>query len=354
MLPTVVSAMDKRIQQFLNESFTEGTYYHTLQSFLISRFDKGLSAATVARLYYNLHRIANGKPGSLENAPIQQITRVWLKSYVKNCWLTYAPDTMRTMIGDIRQFFRWAKKHGYTAKNLAKPIKPVKAKRRRRRKSKAPPENDIYTLMRETAVPLVNQGLLYRNFFGELETNIEEWPYTAVHQLRDLLIITLIYETGCRAGEVANLSSKAMDEATDKRQPIYLITSIGKTGDQDYYFTQATANLWHVWQKVRPEGNGRHAVVSWRRGSKPEKLKSNTISNMLVRRCAVHGLRPFRTHSLRHAKTRRSRKLVGIELTSFLIGHADYDTTVGYDYIDDEELIDAVKKTGLDPTKQPI
>ncbi|MCA9147515.1 MAG: hypothetical protein KDB05_32295, partial [Planctomycetales bacterium] len=70
-------------------------------------------------------------------------------------------------------------------------------------------------------------------------------------------------------------------------------------------------------------------------------------SKMLVRSCGRANAQPFRSHSLRHAKTKRGRKLIGIELTSFLIGHADVDTTVGYDFIDDEELVEAVKKTGM-------
>jgi integrase len=71
---------------------------------------------------------------------------------------------------------------------------------------------------------------------------------------------------------------------------------------------------------------------------------------MLLRRCKQSQIRPFRAHSLRHAKTKRSRKLIGIELASYLIGHADLDTTIGYDYIDDDELIKAVQKPTSKPT----
>lgn len=342
--------MDKRVHKFLLEAHPKGTYHHVLQVFLQRQIGKGLSPATIARLFYNLHRLGQQLP----RPQIHTITRTWLRAYVKECWLTYAPDTMRTKIGDIRQFFKWAKKNGFAPKNLAKPIKPVKVKRRRRRKSKAPQEGNIYALMRETAVPLVENGLLFRNFFGGLETETEDWPYSAVHQLRDLFIMVFIYETGCRAGELCALGSKTMNDATAERNPIYMITSIGKTDDQDYYFTQATADLWHIWQKVRPRENCRFAVVAWNRGGKPIPMHTGTISNMLVRRCRACGLPLFRAHSLRHAKTQRSRKLVGIELASFLIGHSDYDTTVGYDYIDDEELVEAVKKTGIDPKKRPF
>ncbi|NJN55170.1 MAG: hypothetical protein HC804_10660 [Anaerolineae bacterium] len=101
--------MDNQVQNFLLEAYKEGSYYHSLQQFLTRRIEKGLSAATIARLFYNLHRIGNGRSESLDNPPIDQLSRAWLKSYVKACWLSYAPDTMRTMIGDIRQFFKWLK-----------------------------------------------------------------------------------------------------------------------------------------------------------------------------------------------------------------------------------------------------
>lgn len=244
--------MQKKVREFLAAPYGKDDYFGVLQKFLKKRLDKGRSVHTIARLYYNLYPIGE----TLDNPPIDEVSRDWLKQYVDKQWLEYAPETMRTFIGDVRQFFKWCKKKRHLPKNIAKSIKPVRKRKRRNRRAKAAPEADMQSLMTHLADQLKNDGLVYRGFFKNLQAAESGWTDESIRTLRDLFIITFLYETGVRAGELSTLGTRTMQEATKTLAAAYMITVVGKTDDRDYSFTNHTAELWHIWQQVRPDGGG--------------------------------------------------------------------------------------------------
>ncbi|MFK7804903.1 MAG: tyrosine-type recombinase/integrase [Anaerolineae bacterium] len=139
-----------------------------------------------------------------------------------------------------------------------------------------------------------------------------------------------------------------MDQATEAPSKIYLVvTGVGKTNDHDYYFTHATAELWYLWKQVRKD-KLLYAISGWRRGEKHRPMFTNGVSQMLYQRGRAAGAEsPFRSHPLRHAKVKRSRKKVGLDIAKVLVDHADIETTWGYANIDQEELEEAVLSTGI-------
>lgn len=333
-----------KFQKFLAGSYTTKSYYATLQTFLKKQQRKGKSIHTIERMFYNLHPIGE----KLNNPQLNQITRNQLRAYIDNSWLHLARDTMRTRIGDVRQFFKWCKKKRLHKQNIASKIKPVKQKfRRRRRRLKAAPERDLKQIMKHLAGQLKNNGLIYQGLFKELCIAEEKiWSKQEIMTLRDLFAVTFLYETGARAGELAELGSKAMNRATSQRSCAYTITVVGKEEDVEYYFTQRTAEFWHIWQQIRPNAYSMYAMISWKH--KPKTIKSSGISQMIFRRCEqVEIKRPFRANAIRHAKIKRSRKMVGIKTTSILIDHESIDTTWNYANIDEDEIAQAAIKTGL-------
>ena len=328
-----------QIELFFDQSFPKNTYHHVLQKFLNNR-RKRISEHTVPRIFYNLYPIGE----DLNNPVITVLTRDWIKKYIDKLWLHYAPDTMRTKIGDIRQFFKWCKKKKHLSKNVAKHVKPIRLRRQRR--TKAVPEEDVKKLIDHLAKQV--QHLVYRDFFGTLQLNVPiKWSDSDVKVLRDLFITVFLYETGARGGELSKLGSRAMNQATKIKAAAHLITVVGKTNDRDYIFTKHTAELWRIWQQIRPEACPEFAVIGWAKSHPHNRIKTDGISQMLVRRCQEIEIRPFRTHALRHAKVKRSRRIVGLEITSQLIDHSHIDTTRGYANIDDDELAAAAIKTGI-------
>ncbi len=331
-----------KVNRFLTGDYPEDSYHAVLKNFLLQQKQQGVSKATVDRLFYSLYPIGE----SLGNPSMGDVQHTHLTAYATRLWLLYAPDSVRTFVGDIRQFFKWCKRRGYHKKNLAKQIAVSRNKRRRsKRQSKAPAETAIRHLMEFLANQLGD--LVYRDVFGILQINGDGWSSQSQKALRDLFVITFLYETGARVGELSTLGSRNMNEATAEPQRTYGITLTGKTGERDYLFTQSTAELWRVWEQVRPDGANEYAVLGWGNGHMKRGMRPNGISQMIARRCQEAKIKPFRAHALRHAKIKRGRVAVGLETTSILVDHSDLRSTRGYANIDDEELTEAAIKTGV-------
>lgn len=330
--------MSKKLLLFTKQTFTTGTYHATLQTFLKYKRKKGVSEYTIQRGFFNLHPIGE----ELGNPSISELNQDWLKQYVDRLWARYARDTVRTAVGDIRDFFRWCKKKGHLKKNLAKHIKPVSRKPHAIQKPKAAREDVCLKTLAYLSKGLA--GYVYRDVFGVLALSEGmQWPDSKKLLLRDLFALTFLYETGARVGEVSKLGTVVMNKATAIRQPVYYVTVSGKYGRPDRYFTEKTAEIWRLWNVIKP--NSIYAVPSWRVGG-ADLMPPHSISCMCVRHSKKFG-DPFRANALRHAKIKRTRKIAGLEIASLLVDHSDLNTTWGYANFEDNELAEAATASGL-------
>lgn len=330
--------MKPRIQAFLNKDYEAESYFYALQQFLIKRHKK-ISPHSLDHLYNSLVSLGE----FLNNPPLATITKQDLKRYTKQLWRKYAPGTIKPIIGDIKQLFNWCKKKELLIKN---PAKQLRKPRPRPAEDKAAPEDMVTQVLNHLVSKL--SGLVYRDIFGNLVAKpSEQWSQADKLLIRDLFILVFLYETGARAKEVAELGSAVMERVCKTPKDVYRVTSTGKTEDRDMRFTNATAELWHIWQQVRPTECSDYAVVSLRHTYPVAPLTSNGISLILVRRCKEVGIPIFRPHSLRHAKVNRSYRLVGLEMASILIDHSSIETTRNYTNIKAPEVRSAVLKTGL-------
>lgn len=302
--------------------------------------------------YSVIHLRASLRPlvAALGDPPTAAVTYADLRGYVDGLHLRYKPGTIRPIVGDLRQFFRWAKKRRLVERN---PAKRLRAPSRRVVAAATAPksavERDVLAVLGHMAGQL--ERVVWRDLFGNLcAAPVAEWRPAERQIARDLFILSFLYETGCRAGELWALGRVALDRAVDAPGPVeprtvYAVTSTGKTGAALLRFTQATADLWVLWRGVHP--GGEYAVVNWKRRQQPAPMTTPGISKMLLRRCAAAGVAPFRAHSLRHAKVKRARGAVGLEVAGRLIGHASAIVTAGYGLPDGDELDAAAVATGL-------
>ena len=332
-----------KLEKFLEGSHPPNSFNAVLHIFLKKKQRKRRSKASLVRLYYSLHPISD----KLNNPQISILTDEDLCLYIEEYRRDHARDSVRTVIGDVRMFSRWCKKKGYIKRNIAKYIKPIKRNKIRYGRSKAAPESEIKKLIKYLAKKLKQDDLVFRDLFDTLDVADSGWNTKNLKILRDLFITVFLYETGARGGELSKLGTKKMDKATAKRADFYIITLKGKEEERDYFFTERTTELWRIWNRVRPNKCRGYAVIGWGNGHKHERFLTNGISSMLVRRCEQAGIPPFRSHALRHAKVKRSRKKVGLEMASLLVDHSDLDTTKGYANIDEDEITEAAIKTGL-------
>ena len=282
----------------------------------------------------------------LGDPPVDEVTYTALRAYIDSLYLRYKPGTIKPIVGDIRQFFRWCRKRKWTRTNPAKRLRPPGGRLLSATAgNRTPKEENIRRLIRYLAEAIEHR--VYRDLFGNLcPAPAGDWTYSEVQTLRDLLIIVFLYETGARAGELWRLGCRAMDDATREGGPAYRVVSTGKSQSVALWFTQATAELWRVWQAVRPAGSD-YAVVGWRDGTEPGPMSTETISKTIARQCKRAGVPPFRAHALRHAKVKRGTEAVGLATTSRLIGHSSITVTARYANADDAQLCEAARKTGL-------
>lgn len=284
---------------------------------------------------------------ALADPPITAVTYADLRGYADDLYRRYRPGTIRPIVGDIRQFFRWAKRRGYVAKNPAKRLKPPSRRvLNAAALPRAAPESDISRVFDHLAGQLAR--VVGRDLFGNLcAAPVADWSYDERQAARDLFILSFLYETGGRAGELWRLGAVAMDNAIATPGPVYCVITTGKTGDTALRFCRSTAELWAVWRAVRPPGCD-YAIVSWKPGQSPAPMTTQSISKMLARQCARAGIAPFRAHALRHAKIQRSVSAVGLETTSRLIGHGSAVTTANYvTPVSERDLCAAALATGL-------
>lgn len=296
------------------------------------------SAKNCAHLFESLYPLCQALP-NLAEVTFEVLTRkrVELRS-------RYSNGSIRSKIVDWRTFFRWCKKRKLVKRNPAKRLSLPKV----RGTNKAATDADVQAVMRSLAGRI--QHRVVRNLFGQLEAiRPDLWNSIERHAVRDLFILTFLYESGARGGELANLTVKDMMQALqsdNSGELVYSVEVFGKTDEQTYLFTEKTAEVWRVWRQVSMQSN--YAVFNWR-GREVMQMKTAEISRMLARRCEQAGLaKKFRSHALRHLKMGRLAGMgYGDKFIQEFIGHRNIASTEGYLNPQDATVKQAAIKTGL-------
>lgn len=328
-----------KLDRFIR-SRQDGSLAAALQRFLTYKL-RVTSRANTEHLFESLYPLVKALP------ELQAISYDDLRQQRMKLRGRYATGSIRSKLVDWRTFFRWCKREKLITVNPAKGLKLPTV----RPKDKAAANEDILAVLRSLADKL--RGHVYRTVFGPLElTPGAVWNKWQRHAARDLFLLTFMYETGARAGEVANLLTVQMERSLaaplGPSRDVYEIELFGKTEERLRAFTEATAELWRIWQQVRPKKGAReYALVVWREKDKPAAaLDAAEVSQILVRRCRQAGVGEFRAHAVRHAKAKRSRQYGGIEVAMALLDHSDITSTLFY-VQDNDNLQNAVLATGL-------
>lgn len=141
---------------------------------------------------------------------------------------------------------------------------------------------------------------------------------------RDLALLTLLAESGCRAGEAAKL--KLADLELDHLSAIV----VGK-GDirRRIYFGEDAAQALRAWLEQRLEVAHNYVFVSLRDG---QPLTPRAVTEIIRRLSETAGLkRLLGAHSLRHrVGLIFARERVAPRVTQFYLGHANITTTLEY------------------------
>ena len=332
---------DSATQEFLLGQYDTGSVLGAVREFIHGLARSGKARKTLRHHLDSLQPL--GK--HLKDTPLASVTSEQIRIYGDILALRYATGGRKSIIGDIRQFFRYCHTERLTDTFLAKDLKKPTTNRKRSRKrarallKKSAPEAESKHVLRSLSARLKEKGLIFRNVFKQLDyAPAEQWKYGDLKILRDLFIILFIYESGARIGGVSTLSRREMVTETGEKQDLYTVETFEKQRWEERDFTEATAEIFRVWDAVRPKACLDHAVLGWGHGHPHRPMSPDSVSVAVAKRWRECGFKERRGHSLRHSKVRRLKRVASPEVASFTIGHSDPRVTK--DYGTEDELAD--------------
>lgn len=225
--------------------------------------------------------------------------------------LKYKNSSIARNLSALRSFYKYLVIKGKLGKNIFSSIRNPKK------------EKKLPNFLSE-----IDMDILFH--FQDSE-NYKETIYTS----RDLLIIELLYDTGCRASELVNI--KLLD--INRKEKSIKVLGKGKKERIVFYgeYTDDTLNKYlEVRDEILKGKNSEYLLVSRESG----KLTTRRIAQILEEiihivaiknKVTPHTLRhSFATHLLNHGADLRS--------VQELLGHATLSTTQIYTHISNERL----------------
>jgi site-specific recombinase XerD len=150
---------------------------------------------------------------------------------------------------------------------------------------------------------------------------------------RDLALVTLLAESGCRAGEAATL--RIQDLELDLSSA--MVTGKGDIRRRIYFFEDTTEAL-SAWLAIRPKAAHDYVFLTLREHT---PLSSRAVSQVIRRLSKFAGLkRMLGAHSLRHrVGLTFARERVAPRVAQHYLGHTNIKTTLEYyQDIDESDL----------------
>lgn len=274
----------------------DGKYQRMLDLYVASRYMEGLAKKTC-----NLYRLRLTDFVNHLTNPLEDYKPMDISEYLANFSTTHpvSKSTLNGVRGIICTFFHWLSAKDYIDKDPARAITPIKYKRARRK-------------------PLTDDELV------RLKTGCRD--------TRDNLIISMLYEIGCRVGEICGVKISDID----LERKTMVVTGKGDKTRRVYF--QAETGYW-INKYLQERGDDCSEYLLIKQGKNKIKnapLTTVTITQVvkdiktnanLKAKCTPHVLRhTYATGLLKH----------GADVTNIqkLLGHANIATTMIYADVD--------------------
>jgi integrase/recombinase XerC len=219
-----------------------------------------------------------------------------------------APSSVNRTIAALSGFFRYQVRYGMRLKNPAEGIRRMKAR------SPAP---DV--MFEREAARLIDSAK--DDFWG----------------LRDRALFELLYSTGCRVSEIADL------KVTDLSLRSGTAKVRGKGGKERIVFltSRAAAALREYFDGRNAHIPGEHPVAYVFINHKGSRLTQRGIAYILYRHCLRNAERNVSPHAFRHSfATHLLDRGADIRAVQELLGHASLSTTQRYTHVSVARLKD--------------
>jgi len=158
---------------------------------------------------------------------------------------------------------------------------------------------------------------------------------------RDFALLTLLAESGCRAGEAATLKIQDLDLELMSAT----VTGKGDVRRRIFFFEQTTETL-RAWLEIRPRASHDYVFLSTH-DQRP--LSPRAITEIIRRLSRTAGLkRLLGAHSLRHrVGLKFAREHIAPRVAQHYLGHSNITTTLEYyQDVDESDLRNAGRLLG--------
>lgn len=171
------------------------------------------------------------------------------------------------------------------------------------------------------------------------EGDVEKMLKVARATARDNAIVRVLYDTGCRVGELISMTVSGVKFGPDGGRAIVTSTKTNRT--RYIFFSLETAEVLKLYIDCRPVNAPDNLWLSHRGTNIP--ISSNGVYLMLRRLAEKAGISGrFNPHAFRHAAVKRwIDSGMPLKIVQELAGHQNISTTMTmYAVYDDEELED--------------
>ena len=303
--------LDKWIKNYLNEKKTLNLSNNTLMNY-----------KRVLDGFYQFFALKNEKD-TIES--IYEIDRDFIVEYL-NSKGDIAVNTKNLHITVIKSFLSYVSENNSESIDLTQKLKGITAKSVKR---------ESESLSKDEAVILEGymQKLLKKKTFL---------------QIRNRLLVKLLYYTGVRASEL--LSIKIKDTSLMKEEGVYKIYILGKGNKYRYVYIKLDAieeDLEYIKDhllsdEMMVENNKEYFIAVTQKGRVMHRAELYTMLDRLYKKLYI---KKRGVHMLRHTFGKRMvQKNVNLSTIKEMMGHENIQTTMIYARSDEQSMIEAIWK----------
>lgn len=269
-----------------------------LKAYLDAKLIEGRSLKTIERYRYIIMRMLESV-----KTPIRQISVFHLRSYLmKERERGVSDRTIEGLRETFSAFFNWLQRENLIQLNPAANLSPIKYQKKVR--------------------------LPYS------EIDIEKLK-SACKSIRDKAMICFLLTTGCRISEVVGLNRDSVDFR------LMSCRVLGKGNkERIVYFDNITAMYLRNYLMTRKDKSNALFV-----GKGSERMTPGGVRFMLNSVASIAGVEHVHPHRFRRTlATNLINRGMTIQEVARILGHDKLDTTMGYIYLDDQDMQNSYRK----------
>lgn len=283
------------------------------------KFEKNLSLKTLKAYSIDLNQLRSFLLDRECSTSILLITKKELREYLE-CISNLKPKSIKRKIATIKAMFNFLEFEDYIMSN---PIRKMRIQIREPKR-----------LPKVMNIDEINR--IFKYAYNQLESSNKHINNSYTESLRNILVIELLFATGARVSEIANLKEENINTTTGA------ITIFGK-GNKERILQICNKETLHILRSYcfsfneKIKNSGGFLLIN-RFG---KKLSDQSIRNIVKKLTTNSGINKHITpHVFRHSfGTLLLEKDVDIKYIQTLLGHSSITTTQIYTHVNREKQI---------------